>query len=183
VKKQESTSNSGKVLVGVASGFVGGLVASWVMDEFQALWNKVAEDLKKKEGRSNVSQIAEQDKEQEPATVKIASEISETLLGHRLTDSEKQIAGPAVHYAFGAVMGALYGAAAELQPSVTTGRGLAFGTAVWAGADESLLYLLGISKAPTEYPLSIHTYALASHFVYGFTADAVRRALKSATGH
>jgi len=42
------------------------------------------------------------------------------------------------------------------------------------------LPLLGLSKGPTEYPLSIHVYALASHFVYGLTAEAVRRAVRNA---
>jgi hypothetical protein len=38
---------------------------------------------------------------------------------------------------------------------------------------------VGLAKWPTEYPLSTHVYALASHFVYGLTAEAVRRAVRS----
>ena len=38
--------------------------------------------------------------------------------------------------------------------------------------------LLGLSKGPTEYPVSTHAYALASHLVYGVTAEMSRRALR-----
>jgi len=38
--------------------------------------------------------------------------------------------------------------------------------------------LLGLSKAPTAYPVSTHVYALASHFVYGITTEVVRRGLR-----
>jgi uncharacterized membrane protein YagU involved in acid resistance len=78
----------------------------------------------------------------------------------------------------GATSGAIYGVAAELAPEVTVGAGIPFGTAVWLAVDEGVVPLLGLSKAPTEYPLSTHIYALASHFVYGFTTEVVRRALR-----
>jgi hypothetical protein len=38
--------------------------------------------------------------------------------------------------------------------------------------------LLGLAKGPTEYPVSTHAYALASHLVYGMTAEMSRRALR-----
>jgi hypothetical protein len=44
--------------------------------------------------------------------------------------------------------------------------------------DEGAVALLGLSKGPTQYPLSTHVYALASHFVYGVTTEVVRRALR-----
>jgi uncharacterized membrane protein YagU involved in acid resistance len=77
-------------------------------------------------------------------------------------------------------MAALYGAAAEFAPGVTTGEGALFGAAVWVTADEGVVPLLGLSKSPTEYPLSIHAYALASHLVYGLTTEVVRRAVRGA---
>jgi uncharacterized membrane protein YagU involved in acid resistance len=97
-----------------------------------------------------------------------------------LTKSEKKVAGPAVHYALGTSVGALYGAVAELAPEVSAGVGLPFGAAFWLVADETAVPLLGLSKAPTEYPLGTHVYALASHFVYGLTTEVVRRAVRNA---
>jgi uncharacterized membrane protein YagU involved in acid resistance len=96
-----------------------------------------------------------------------------------LTPGEKKIAGPAVHYVLGTGVGGLYGAAAEVAPNVTMGMGLPFGAAFWLVVDEGAVPLLGLSKAPTAYPLSTHVYALSSHFVYGITAELVRRALRN----
>ena len=83
-----------------------------------------------------------------------------------------------MHYAFGTVVGGVYGVVAEFAPVVTTGAGVPFGTAVWLGADEIAVPALGLSKPPTQYPLSKHLYAIASHFVYGLTTDVVRRSLR-----
>jgi putative membrane protein len=72
----------------------------------------------------------------------------------------------------------MYGALAELSPQVTTAAGLPFGAAFWLIADEVTVPLLGLSKGATEYPVSTHVYSLASHLVYGMTAEISRRALR-----
>jgi len=165
------------ILKGLAAGVVGGLVASYAMNEFQVLWSKVSESLREQGGEQG--QGGAGGGEQEPATVKAAEAVSEGVFGHELTKKEKPLAGEAVHYAMGGASGAIYGALAEFAPSVTAGAGLPFGTAVWLLADEAAVPALGLSKAPTEYPLSTHAYALVSHFVYGLTTDIVRRAVRS----
>lgn len=157
---------------GLAAGLVAGLVASWTMNQFQALWSKLTED--EKAGQESSSDA------ETPSTVKAADAISEEVFGHELTKSEKEVAGPAMHYAFGAATGGVYGAMAEFVPDVTVGAGMPFGTAVWLLADEVTVPLLGLSKSPTQYPLSKHAYALASHFVYGLTTEVVRRAVRNA---
>lgn len=113
-------------------------------------------------------------------TMKAASAVSEGVFGHKLTQSEKKIAGAAVHYVLGTGVGGLYGAAAEISPNVTAGAGLPFGAVFWLLVDEGAVPLLGLSEGPMEYPLSVHTYALSSHFVYGLTAEVVRRAVRGA---
>jgi len=163
---------------GLAAGLIGGLVASWTMNQFQALTTKLAEEMEKSQGGKKKQ--AAQKKEGDDATVKAASAISEGLFDHKLTKSEKKVAGPAVHYALGTLTGGLYGAAAELAPIISSGVGLPFGAVFWLAADEAAVPALGLSKAPTEYPLSTHAYALASHFVYGLTTDIVRRAVRRA---
>jgi putative membrane protein len=174
---------------GIAAGLIGGLVASWTMNQFQAAWSKAAEGFEKSHGAQSMQpsegqqpgQGSEQNKEnQDDATVKAARAISEGILGHRLKEGEKDAAGAAVHYAFGTATGGLYGAVAELAPEVTTGMGLPFGAAFWLVADETAVPLLGLSKPPTEYPVSTHVYAFASHLVYGLTAEIVRRTLRRA---
>ncbi len=112
--------------------------------------------------------------------MRAASAVSEGLFDHRLTRSEKKIAGPAVHYSLGTGVGGLYGVAAEIAPAITAYNGLPFAAAFWLVVDEGAVPLLGLSKGPTAYPLSTHVYALSSHFVYGLTAEVIRGAVRKA---
>lgn len=173
----------GNVWKGLVAGLAGGLVASWTMNQFQAAWTRIQEGSEKPHGAQSMQPAdgskGDQDtKEQDDATVKAAKIISREVLGHELQKSEKKPAGAAVHYAFGTVSGGLYGALAEVTPQVTAGAGVPFGAAFWLLADEISVPLLGLSKGPTEYPVSTHAYALASHLVYGATAELSRRAIR-----
>lgn len=191
-RQREDKQHEGEVLKGLVSGVIGGLVASVVMTQFQTLWSKLAEGDEQAqnknssrqsdggEGQHKKQQSQESGEGGDDATVKAAEAISEGVFDHELTKSEKKVAGPAVHYAMGATSGAIYGALAEFVPPVTLGAGLPFGTAVWLVADEAAVPALGLSKSPSEVPLSTHVYALASHFVYGLTTEIVRRAVRSA---
>jgi putative membrane protein len=156
------------------------------MNRFQDVWAKLAvspsseaQSSRQAEGQEGGRELRKEGGEEpDDATVKTASAISEGIFDHKLTRGEKKFAGPAVHYAFGTSVGGLYGAAAELAPEVTKGAGLPFGAAFWLVADETALPLLGLSKGPTAYPISTHVYALASHLVYGLTAELVRRGVR-----
>ena len=162
------------VLKGLAAGAIGGLVASWVMEKFQYAWMEVVNS----NSEASESSAQSNSESSEPATVKAAEMVSQKVLGHHLAKDEKKIAGDAVHYATGGASAAVYGVAAEFVPGVTAGAGIPFGTAVWLVVDEGAVPLLHLSKGPTEYPLSTHLYALASHFVYGVTTEVVRRTLR-----
>jgi uncharacterized membrane protein YagU involved in acid resistance len=161
---------------GLAAGVVGGIVASWAMDRFQYWWLSFGS------GDERQLQQAQPDENigDEPATVKTASVISEGVFGHRLTVKEKEIAAPAVHYAVGMTAGAVYGVAAEYEPNVTTLAGIPFGATFWMVVDEGALPVLGLAKGPAAYPISNHVYALASHLVFGLTAEVVRRTVRRA---
>ena len=121
-----------------------------------------------------------QDEEQDDAPERLANAISVGVFDHELTKREKDVAGTAFHYAMGTTSGALYGALAEIIPEVKAGAGLPYGAVVWLTVDEGLVPAAGLSKLPTEYPLSIHAYALTSHLVYGLTTELVRRAVRNA---
>jgi putative membrane protein len=168
----KSTGNSWK---GMLAGLVGGVVASWTMDRFQYWWLSFGKSARRKLPEQAPTQEVVQ---QEPATVKAASAISERVFSHSLTAREKEIAGPVVHYAVGSTAGALYGLAAEYEPDVTTMTGIPFGVAFWAIVDEGSLPLLGLAKGPTAYPIATHAYALASHIVFGLTAEVVRSTVR-----
>lgn len=181
----------GDVLKGLAAGIVAGLAAAWTMNQFQAAWSKLTEGEEKSHGAQSRQEGSPQhgvgralqargkDSEQDDAPERLANAIAVATSDHELTKGEKETAGTALHYAMGATSGALYGAVAEVMPLVKTGAGLPFGAAVWLIADEGIVPAAGLSKSPTEYPLSIHAYAFSSHLVFGLTAELVRRAMRS----
>ena len=145
------------------------------MNEFSSVIKTVAEsggNGHKHKARGNGEQ------EQEDPTIITAEKISETLADIKLNKQQKKKGGTVVHYAFGAVMGAGYGAAAEVAPPVKSLAGLPYGAALFVGADEIVLPVLGLSKKPTEYPLSKHLSGLGQHLVYGATVELVRRGMR-----
>ena len=177
--------NDANIWKGMIAGLAGGLLASWTMNQFQAAWTRAAEGAEKSHGAQSMqpSDGSKGDQrldvqEQDDATVETAKVISRGVFGHELQESEKEPAGTAVHYAFVTASGALYGALAEVSPQVTAAGGLPFGAAFWLIADEISVPMLGLAKGPTAYPVSTHVYSLASHLVYGVTAELGRRAVR-----
>lgn len=177
-RKEISNGNDRNIVKGLVAGVAGGLVASFVMDQFQYAWMAVAESVKNG-AESEQEEKKKESEEQEPANIMAAEAISEKVFGHHLAEGEKEYAGQAVHYVTGGGSAAIYGAAAEIYPEVTVGAGMPFGTAVWLIVDEGAVPALGLSKSPLEYPASNHVYALASHLVYGLTTEYVRRSVRS----
>ena len=114
----------------------------------------------------------------EPATVKAAERVTETVFDTELPDEVKPLAGEAVHYGMGMSSGTIYGAVAEVLPIVRAGNGLLFGAVLWWVADETAVSAVGLAKKPSAYPPSTHAYALSSHLVYGFVTETVRRILR-----
>jgi uncharacterized membrane protein YagU involved in acid resistance len=177
-KVKRQTDNHVNIWKGLAAGLLGGVAASWTMNASQSAMSEIRKRRAKAQhstGQTNSNQ--QQPSTEDPATVKAARAISKQVFHHELRDDEKSLAGNATHYAMGSGSGAIYGATAEVLPAATLGRGILFGAALWLIADEGIVPALGLSKAPVEYPASMHGYALASHLVYGVTADAVRRFL------
>ena len=180
------------LLKGLAAGVVAGLVASWTMNQFQALCSKLMEDEERPHGAQSLQQGSPEhgigrelqargsDEPDDNAAVRAANAVAELGFDEHLTKAEKEAGGAIAHYAMGTTSGAIYGALAEILPSSTAGLGLPFGAAVWLTADEWIVPQLGLSRAPAEYPLSTHLYSFASHLVYGLTTELVRRAVRSA---
>lgn len=171
---------------GMAAGLLAGCAASWVMQAFAQM--EPVHPRPRQKGGSNGGEsegaasrpreAIKQEGQHEDATVKTAEMVSRKLFEHELTDEEKQIAGPVVHYAYGSLMGALYGGLAEVMPGLGAGMGLPYGFALWVLGDEVAVPALGLSKGPGEYPVDVHADALASHLMYGATTDVLRRVLR-----
>lgn len=162
--------NATSIIKSIAIGAVAGLAGAWAMNGFQALLSSLSKSDEQSEQKPSEEQS-------DDATVKTAKAISRTIFQHELSDDEKQWAGPAVHYGFGASVGALYGALAETCPIVQSGFGLTYGTAVWATADEMAVPAFGLSKPIPETEARSHASALASHLVYGVVTNAAWRGL------
>ncbi|MFN2533419.1 MAG: DUF1440 domain-containing protein [Pyrinomonadaceae bacterium] len=193
-KMSQRTANgkNREVLKGLAAGAVSGVVAAWTMNQFQAFLGKLMEGKDKSHGAQSLQEGLPQhgisrelqkrgsDDPQDNAAVRAANAVAELVFHHKLTKNEKDTAGTVAHYGMGLTSGAIYGAVAEVMPEATAAAGMPFGAAVWAIADEGIVPAIGLSKSPTEFPLSTHAYSLASHVVYGLSAEAVRRLVRRA---
>lgn len=174
---------------GFLAGAAGGLVASWAMNKSASVMGALNGKGETSQTRRHPTQRIEpdegpQDQREAPGTDETPTVRSASLLAHKvlhreLTDQEKQIAGPFIHFAFGAATGGIYGVLAEIAPKTASGAGLPFGLAVWLGADETALPALGLTKLP-DYPLGQHIRGLAMHLVYGSATEGVRRAVRAA---
>ncbi len=176
--------NEKHLMRGVLAGIVGGLVASWVMNKFIAgpgvkLQHAVQSC---EENNREEPQAREQKQSGEPkidATMKTADAIVNTATGGRhLSLEEKQKAGPVVHYAFGALMGGLYGGLAEYSTFARSGFGTTFGGILFTGADLVAVPALHLSGAPTDSPVGSYAAPFAAHLLYGATTELVRRAIR-----
>jgi hypothetical protein len=102
----------------VAAGAVGGLAASFAMNQFQAAMSAVAESMAGKEREPKGLQEPEREAKGggDDAIVEAANVISRVVLDHELTQNDKEWARPAVPYAFGTALGAVYGALVTATP-------------------------------------------------------------------
>ena len=160
---------------GLLFGAIAGATAAWAMNQFQSLLTEATQPSPSQHATSAQSQPAAED-----ATMKAADRIARAAHFRPLSREEKAKAGPVLHYAFGTAMGAIYGLAAEYFPEARAGFGTIFGALLFAVADEAAVPLAGFSGKPAEYPASSHLRALASHLVYGASAEAVRATLTRA---
>ncbi len=149
---------------GLFAGALGGFAGSYAMSQFHKLLPKPTLPSSEKK---------------EDSTVKAASAISQHMFHHELTTQQKKTAGPAVHYAFGISVGAMYGTLVEFAEPARAGWGLPFGTAVWLGAHVITVPALGLSKPVTQSAPLSEAAEFSAHLVYGVVGESVRRFLRS----
>jgi hypothetical protein len=171
-------------LAGAAAGALGGLLGSWVMVRFNHLLgaNGAPEDERQRPHAHQRTDALPNEWDgtigDEPSSRGLASAVAKAVTGRPLTETQKDIGGPIVHYLFGAAAGAVYGAAAEVKPDAASGFGLPFGATVWVTADEMGMPLLGMADSPANLPWTRHASSFGSHLVFGLTVEAVRRVLR-----
>ena len=156
---------------GLVAGALAGVAASWVMERFQEQW--LLREGNAGQTPGNIGALGE-----EPATMRAADAVAETLTGHPVPAARREIAGEAMHYVTGAGIGAVYGLLAEIAPGPTLALGAGYGVAVALGVDEALVPALGLTKPARQVRPSEHAYNLASHVVYGVALEGARRILR-----
>ena len=186
---------------GCAAGIAGGLTATIVMTGFQEAWQAISRrssnDSKEGYSEKQASRLDAEDSQTESPsrnmgkqksasenpTEKVARKVV-SVAGTELSSSAKKKGGMVVHYAFGTLVGGLYGAALEFAPRryrrSPLRSGLVMGSTLFAAADEIALPALSLTEGPTKTPVSAHIYGLLSHLVYGATAGLVTRELRKA---
>ena len=105
-------------------------------------------------------------------------QLSEHFAGHPLSDEARIATTEGIHWGFGAVAGAAYGALAEFYPAATAKEGASFGVALGSLMHEGALPALGISAAPDDQTVRERTSEFSSHVVYGVVAEAVRKLVR-----
>lgn len=177
--KDEFTPKPDAVLwKGVLAGAVAGLAATAIMTAFQLGWSKGKEQLQRLRGKDEHESSGESSEESESSTVKVAQSVSSKVRGRGLQESEKEPASYIVHFAFGTLMGAVYGISTEYLPVANLGHGLLHGIALWGGADALAMPALGLSSPVAERSAGELTYEILAHAVYGVSSESARRVVR-----
>ncbi|HET7030522.1 MAG TPA: hypothetical protein VFI34_08425 [Candidatus Limnocylindrales bacterium] len=145
-------------------GAVAGTVATWLMDQVttgvqatQSAADRAREEAARPNGRGAVANLVER---------------LDGALGTRLDRTGRVRAETAVHYALGALPGALYGIARGRLPLVGGWAGAAYGGVLWAVNDEALNTRLGLAGPFAAYPLSAHWRGFVGHVALGAATDS-----------
>src|SRR6185437_10055459 len=131
------------LMKGLAAGLIGGLVAA--------------------AAKTIVERIYPPHAQEEP---KAPAVLAKNLAGHELTAGEETIAVDTIHWGFGALTGAAYGAVAEFYPPATANDGAGFGLALASLTHEGTLSAMGLSASQEEQTTRERTSEMASYAVF-----------------
>jgi putative membrane protein len=150
LKKHEAS-----LMKGVVAGLVGGLVATAAKTIAAKLYPPRTHG------------------EPEPPTL-----LAERIAAHELSPRQKIVATDAIHWGFGAMAGAAYGALAEYYPAATAKEGAAFGVTLASLTHEGALPLAGLSRDPANQTAQEKSSEMVTHIVYGVVTETVRRVVR-----
>ena len=98
----------------------------------------------------------------------------------RQETQKKKAVEEGVHWGFGALAGAAYGAIAEVYPQVTAKQGVTFGLALMTVTHEGALPALGLAAFPTQQHGRERRSEMVTHVVYGIVCETVRKLVRKA---
>ena len=151
-------------LIGNATrGAVAGAAATWAMDQITTVMLTVQapevtaqEEAARPGGKSSVTNLVDR---------------VETETGLVVPPKRRALVEQVVHYALGALPGAIYGVVRRWIPFARAGSGLFYGLGVFALNDEYMNAKLGLSSGPGAYPPETHLRGLAGHAVLGVATE------------
>jgi putative membrane protein len=106
----------------------------------------------------------------------------EKLPGHELVSAKKEFSTGAIHWGFGALTGAAYGAVVEYYPPATAKDGAGFGMALSSLTHDTVLPAMGLAEDPEDQTVRERTNEMAAHVVYGVVTETVRRVVRRMLG-
>jgi putative membrane protein len=104
--------------------------------------------------------------------------LAERIAGHELAKAEKAAAVETIHWGFGALTGAAYGALVEYYPAANAKDGAGFGMALSSLTHGTVLPAMGLSAESEEQTARERTSEMATHVVYGVVTEMVRRVVR-----
>ncbi len=104
------------------------------------------------------------------------------LAGHELAVRHETAAAESIHWGFGALAGAAYGAVVEYYPAANSKDGAAFGMALSSLTHGTALPAFGLSAAPEDQTTRERSSEMASLVVYGVVTETVRRVVRKMLG-
>jgi putative membrane protein len=108
--------------------------------------------------------------------------LAEKVADHPLDSPQKAVATESIHWIFGPLAGAAYGAIAEMRPQVAAWGGIAFGLTLNRITHEGLLPKAGLAPPVLQQPMQQRVSEWVSHAAYGVTTDIVRRGVRTGLG-
>jgi hypothetical protein len=166
-----------KLLGGLATGMIAGIVATWVLEKYQqgALEaTRRVEDAARSEPFLSRQQ-EEHLREQHRAHADTARRIAKSATGKKLSRTQRRNGAAVVRYAAGALAGGAYGLTAEFLPAVRRWYGMGYSKAIFLGGSEPLLPWLGLSDGR---PAQVTPAGLPAPLVFGAALETSRRFLR-----
>jgi putative membrane protein len=105
--------------------------------------------------------------------------LAEKIAAHPLSSPQNAEATQSIHWIFGPLAGAAYGAIVEVRPQAAAWRGIAFGLTLNRITHEGLLPRAGLTPTVTTQPMQQRVSEWVSHAAYGVVTDTVRRGVRA----
>ena len=115
--------------------------------------------------------------EPEPPDVLVDKVVGQ-VSGRTLKGTSKSIATEAVHWGFGAVIGAVYGGVVEFYPAASARDGATFGFTLMGLTHEGALPAMGLSAAPVAQTNREKSSELVTHVVFGVVTEVTRKLVR-----